>query len=81
MYRKLLRCFAAVSLFGMGLTGASGATLYSNMFVLGDSLSDVGNLFLATSSPGSPTPPLPQNPPYYNGRFAGSDTSKSRTGA
>ena len=43
----------------------SAAGPYSNMYVFGDSLSDTGNLFLAT---GGTQPPAGQ--PYFNGRFS-----------
>ena len=39
--------------------GTCSAGMYSSVVVYGDSLSDNGNLFAATGSPGSP---------YYNGR-------------
>jgi phospholipase/lecithinase/hemolysin len=42
----------------------SGAKAYSNLYVLGDSLSDVGNLFVATA----PTSYPPS--PYFEGRFS-----------
>lgn len=42
----------------------TAARAYSNLFVLGDSLSDIGNLFQATGGA------APQNPPYFNGRFS-----------
>ena len=37
------------------------------LFVFGDSLSDTGNLFNATSALGFPNPP---SPPYFDGRFS-----------
>lgn len=41
----------------------TSASAYSNLYVLGDSLSDVGNLFAAT------TPAYPPSP-YFEGRFS-----------
>lgn len=59
-----------VSLLMLPATGSAG---YSNVFILGDSLSDTGNLLTATADPQLqpffPTP-LPQDPPYFNGRFS-----------
>lgn len=53
---------------------ASGhAVQFTNLYILGDSLSDVGNLFIATGpATGFPNPPgqLPQAPPYFQGRFS-----------
>lgn len=50
----------------------TGASAYSTLYVLGDSLSDTGNLYTATANPplnaAFPTP-LPQ-PPYFAGRFS-----------
>ena len=48
------------------------ARAYSTLYVLGDSLSDTGNLFTATSKPPLNVllpEPLPQAP-YYDGRFS-----------
>ncbi len=39
---------------------------FSNQYSFGDSLSDSGNLFAATSALGAPSPP----PPYFQGRFS-----------
>ena len=52
-------CFAALC------GGAAHAGPYSDMYVFGDSLSDTGNLFLAT---GGAQPPAGQ--PYFSGRFS-----------
>jgi len=71
MKRMLLKLHTAIFLIALYLPGVSLAMPYSNMFVLGDSLSDVGNLFIATDNnliP--PLPQLPQDPPYYQGRFS-----------
>ena len=64
MKRKLLKLFTVIFLISLSMPGVSMAMPYSNMFVLGDSLSDVGNLFIATGTG------LPQDPPYYQGRFS-----------
>lgn len=59
-------------LIGTALVGAAAlATLpaaagpYSSLTVFGDSLSDTGNIFIAT---GGAQPP--SNQPYFNGRFS-----------
>nr|WP_294508876.1 SGNH/GDSL hydrolase family protein [uncultured Rhodopila sp.] len=49
------------------------AHAYSALYAFGDSLSDAGNVFLETSSPGSPVSPLPA-PPYANGQFSNGPT-------
>lgn len=53
---------------------ASGhAASFTSLYVLGDSLSDVGNLFIATGTPPLNAifpEPLPQDPPYFQGRFS-----------
>ena len=59
----------------VGLTcGAAGAATvdepFTSFVVFGDSLSDDGNLFELTSAPGSPVPPTPASPPYFDGRFS-----------
>jgi phospholipase/lecithinase/hemolysin len=45
---------------------------FDDFYVVGDSISDVGNLFIATSNPPLNMffPPLPQDPPYFMGRFS-----------
>jgi phospholipase/lecithinase/hemolysin len=48
----------------------TGARAYSNLYGIGDSLSDIGNLFFATGGAGNPATALPQDPPYFEGRFA-----------
>jgi len=71
MERKLLKLFTLIFLISLNMPGVSLAMPYSNMFVLGDSLSDVGNAFIATDSNQiPPLPQLPQDPPYYQGRFS-----------
>lgn len=59
--RIILAWFLCVSLiFSTVVLGHA----YSNVYVFGDSLLDVGNVYIATSGA---TPP---SPPYYNGRFS-----------
>jgi phospholipase/lecithinase/hemolysin len=64
MTRKLIELFTAISLTALTMPGVSLATPYTDLFVLGDSLSDVGNLFIETGNQ------LPQDPPYFQGRFS-----------
>jgi phospholipase/lecithinase/hemolysin len=60
----ILSSFVAVVLAVISTGRAYG---YSAAFVYGDSLSDNGNLFAATSALGMPTP---ASPPYFDGRFS-----------
>lgn len=64
MQRKTPNPLVAVVIFIFTLSGTASAIPYSNLYVLGDSLSDVGNLLLATNGQ------LPQDPPYVQGRFS-----------
>ena len=64
-----LRCVGALCAVAMALSvaGPASAQDYGTIVVFGDSLSDDGNLFAAsTGIPGGPIPP----PPYYQGRFS-----------
>ncbi|MBD7940970.1 autotransporter domain-containing protein [Brevundimonas guildfordensis] len=63
---RLLRgaALAALSLAAVSVAGAASAQSYSRLVVFGDSLSDNGNLYLATG--GS----TPASPPYGAGRFS-----------
>jgi phospholipase/lecithinase/hemolysin len=45
--------------------GVAPASAYTSLFAFGDSLSDAGNLFIATGVPGSP---------YFNGHFSNGPT-------
>jgi len=54
--------FVAVLVFAM--IGPAMASPYSNIFVYGDSLSDLGNIYNASGHT------IPLSPPYYNGRFS-----------
>ena len=65
-----------VPLGGWALTAAAllapavalATPVYSDLYVFGDSLSDTGNLYLATGS--LPGPREPVSPPYDDGRFS-----------
>jgi outer membrane lipase/esterase len=59
--------FARALVIAAAVLGSPLAAAYSNLFVFGDSLSDTGNVFLAT---GGAVPA----PPYYNGRFTNGPT-------
>lgn len=75
MYR-LLRgaALAALTLAAVSTASAAGAQSYNRLVVFGDSLSDNGNLYLATS--GS----TPASPPYYQGRFSSGPVFTERLG-
>lgn len=66
MKRKSTIALAAA--LSLALSTAA-AHAYSSVVVFGDSLSDAGNIFIATTSPGAPAPPQPV-PPYANGQFS-----------
>lgn len=70
MRKRSLNLIAALSMFSIGLLATSDARAYTNLFVIGDSVSDVGNLFLATGGQVNPAAALPQQPPYFSGRFS-----------
>ena len=55
---------AALALAACTFAGAASAQSYDRLVVFGDSLSDNGNLYLAS---GGTQPP---SPPYYQGRFS-----------
>jgi phospholipase/lecithinase/hemolysin len=57
----LLLLLAATTL---ALTSFASAAPYSNLFVYGDSLSDLGNIYTVSGHT------IPMSPPYYNGRFS-----------
>jgi len=48
----------------LAMTSIASAGAYSNVFVYGDSLSDVGNIYAASGNT------YPPSPPYYPGRFS-----------
>jgi phospholipase/lecithinase/hemolysin len=61
---RLLSYFFIVC--GLWITPLVHAAPYNSVVVFGDSLSDNGNLFAASSAFGVPTPP----PPYFEGRLS-----------
>ncbi len=61
--KNFLRRCAGALILGATTLGSLPALAYSSLTVFGDSLSDTGNIFLATSG-ATPTTP------YYNGRFS-----------
>lgn len=66
MRSLIYRCIA---LFALIFPTESWAVPFDNIYVLGDSLSDQGNLLAATALiPGAPLLPDPLN--YFNGRFS-----------
>ncbi|HEY1072939.1 autotransporter domain-containing protein [Brevundimonas sp.] len=73
---RLLRgaALAALTLAAVSTASAAGAQSYNRLVVFGDSLSDNGNLYLATS--GS----TPTSPPYYQGRFSSGPVFTERLG-
>lgn len=73
---RLLRgaALAALSLAAVSVAGAASAQSYSRLVVFGDSLSDNGNLYLATG--GS----TPASPPYGAGRFSNGPVFTERLG-
>lgn len=62
-----MKRIAAILGVVLGLMTGAAQAVPSNMFVFGDSLMDTGNLYIATTGAGSPTP---ISPPYFNGRFS-----------
>ncbi|WP_373530509.1 SGNH/GDSL hydrolase family protein [Nostoc sp.] len=46
------------------------AASFTKFYVFGDSLSDTGNVFTATGGLVAPTTAIPQEPPYFQGRFS-----------
>lgn len=65
----ILRGLAVLA--GISLAAPASAANYSGIFAFGDSLSDAGNLLLATSNPPGIPGVNPQPvPPYSNGRFS-----------
>ena len=67
------RVWLCLTVLLVSMPAASSPVPYRNLFLLGDSLSDLGNLFTATANPPLNTifpAPLPQNPPYDQGRFS-----------
>ncbi|MCC5669642.1 SGNH/GDSL hydrolase family protein [Nostoc sp. CHAB 5784] len=48
----------------------ASAASFTKFYVFGDSLSDTGNVFTATGGLVAPTTAIPQDPPYFQGRFS-----------
>jgi phospholipase/lecithinase/hemolysin len=72
---KRMKTMLLCSVASLGLAFSSqafAASPYSGLYVFGDSLSDSGNVFAATSV--NPVPPFstatPLSPPYFYGRFS-----------
>ena len=57
---------AALVAIALAATAFAQNRTFTNQYSFGDSLSDSGNLFAATSGLGAPNPP----PPYFQGRFS-----------
>lgn len=73
---RLLRgaALAALTLAAISTAGAAGAQSYNRLVVFGDSLSDNGNLYLATGGV------TPASPPYFQGRFSSGPVFTERLG-
>ncbi|HBY42678.1 MULTISPECIES: autotransporter domain-containing protein [unclassified Brevundimonas] len=73
---RLLRgaALAALSLAAVSAAGAASAQSYNRLVVFGDSLSDNGNLYLATGGT------TPTSPPYGAGRFSNGPVFTERLG-
>ena len=73
---RLLRgaALAALTLTAISTAGAAGAQSYNRLVVFGDSLSDNGNLYLATGGV------TPASPPYFQGRFSSGPVFTERLG-
>ncbi len=57
---------AAITGFAFAASAFAQNRAFTNQYSFGDSLSDSGNLFAATSALGAPNPPAP----YFQGRFS-----------
>ncbi len=65
--KNLLTCAgAALASITLAATAFAQNRTFTNQYSFGDSLSDSGNIFAATSALGAPNPP----PPYFQGRFS-----------
>ena len=71
--RRLVPLVAALALAS---TAAAQNRSFANIYVFGDSLSDTGNLFAATSALGAANPPAP----YFQGRFSNGPVWVERLG-
>jgi phospholipase/lecithinase/hemolysin len=70
MIRDLVFIARLIVLFVLAIPLQGWALPFSNLYVIGDSLSDQGNLFLATSAVAGPANALPASDHYFNGRFS-----------
>lgn len=68
MVRLFVRRWIAVLVFL--LPGPAFSGLFDNIYVLGDSLSDQGNLFVGTAALVGPANAVPASDHYFNGRFS-----------
>jgi cholinesterase len=66
--RKAAQLLALLVVALVSLASPASATPFSSIFVYGDSLSDLGNIYAASIAAG--LPPTPPSPPYYMGRFS-----------
>lgn len=73
---RLLRgaALAVLTFAAASAAGAASAQSYNRLVVFGDSLSDNGNLYLATGGA------QPASPPYYQGRFSSGPVFTERLG-
>lgn len=62
---RFLRALVSFAV-GLAIATPASASLFSNVYVFGDSLLDTGNVYTATLS----TTPTPPSPPYFNGRWS-----------
>lgn len=65
--KRVITC--CLTLFALTLAAPIGAVPYSNFYVLGDSLSDQGNMYAASTLLAGPANALPDANHYYQGRF------------
>ena len=66
MKKLLTGAAAALAAITLAASAFAQNRTFTNQYSFGDSLSDSGNLFAATSALGAPSPP----PPYFQGRFS-----------
>ncbi len=64
---------AGFVLFSFMLPCKAMASNFSQFYVFGDSLSDIGNIFNATGGLENPESAFPPSPPYSQGRFSNGD--------
>jgi phospholipase/lecithinase/hemolysin len=66
MKKNSVLIILVVIIVGILLSSTAGAALFGNIVAFGDSLTDNGNLYLATEATGA----IPPAPSYSNGRFS-----------